>query len=172
MQKVNLEVMHIPRPLFSRSGLGPPLWDARALPGYPVFSSVRSAGSGCTQSGRTPAANRSCLTLTLSEDKTHTYLKWNIKGLKKITWALESMVLWAVMSCSLETAQQFRRIYHLHLHGQSVSQARNQKKQVASSAFLAWRTLKPKDGGNIFLQNVTLSMSCVVLRALLWEPQV
>jgi hypothetical protein len=133
MQKVNLEVTHIPCPLFFRSGVGLPLWDVRALSGCPVFYSVRSAGSGCIRSGTTSAANRSCLTLTLFQNKTHTYLKWNIEGLKKITWASRSMVFWVVMPCSLETAQHFRGIYCPHLLGQRVSQAEAGGKQLVSS---------------------------------------
>jgi hypothetical protein len=142
MQKVNLKFMHIPCPLFFQSGLGLPLWDVRALSACPVFSSVRSAGSGCMGSGRTLAANRSHLTLTLFQSKTHTYWTWNIKGLQKITWALKSTVFCVVMPCGLETAQHFRGIYRLHLQGQRVRQAGNQHKQVASSWFLAWLTLK------------------------------
>jgi hypothetical protein len=77
---------------------------------------------------------------------------------------MKNIVLWIVMLCSLQRSQRLEGIYHLYLHGVTVSQGRNQLILLpVSSSFLLGLLFNRGHGGDVFLWNVRLSLHCMTL---------
>jgi hypothetical protein len=73
---------------------------------------------------------------------------------------MKGSIFWDIASCSLlKVNRRFRGTCCLHLQGQSISQARNQlenKWQVKHAGFFLGLFFNPKNGVDMFLQNVGL----------------
>jgi hypothetical protein len=64
-------------------------------------------------------------------------------------------VLWDIQPCGVvEGYWHLPETYRLHLHSRSLSQASNQQ-EASNNGCLLDLLYNPKDGGNIFLRNVT-----------------
>jgi hypothetical protein len=75
--------------------------------------------------------------------------------------AMKTTIFWPITPCSpLKVSRRFRGTYRLHLQGQRISRARNQRESRRQAAvfcdvsFLVDLFFDPEYGGYIFLRNV------------------
>jgi hypothetical protein len=82
----------------------------------------------------------------------------------KITWSLKSTVFWVVMPHSSETAQHFGENITSIFRVKEQAKHETSRSRRQAAGFLLGLLLKPEDGGDMFLQNVRLSPSCMELQ--------
>jgi hypothetical protein len=68
---------------------------------------------------------------------------------------LKSTIFWDITPCSpLKINRHFGGTYRLHLHGRSISRARNYVATCFHAGFLIGLFFDREDGGDMFLRNV------------------